>query len=91
MYSRLRFIWIVEWRTSSIIWIASPLWIDGLGTQPIVSGMARAAEISGNGMIDRNSFCHSIQRSWTWRNMLPRIAPSIAPKTRLSFSSSIGK
>ena len=42
-------------------------------------------------MIDRNSFCHSIQRSWTWRNMLPRMAPSIAPKTRLSFSSSIGK
>ena len=53
--------------------------------------MARAAEISGNGMIDRKSFCHSIQRSWTCRNMLPRIAPSIAPKTRLSFSSSIGK
>jgi hypothetical protein len=67
------------------------LWIDGFGTQPIVSGMARAAEISGNGMMERNSFCHSIQRSWTWRNMLPRIAPSIAPKTRLSFSSSIGK
>ena len=91
MYSRLRFIWIVEWRTSSIIWMARPLWICGFGTQPIVSGMARAAEISGNGMIDRNSFCHSIQRSWTWRNMFPRIAPSIAPKTRLSFSSSIGK
>ena len=33
----------------------------------------------------------SIQRSWTCRNMLPRIAPSMAPKTRLSFSSSIGK
>ena len=54
-------------------------------------GMARAAEISGNGMIDKNNFCHSIQRCWTWRNMFPRIAPSIAPKTRLSFSSSIGK
>ena len=91
MYSRLRFIWIVEWRTSSIIWIASPLWTRRVRHAPIVSGMARAAEISGNGMIDRNSFCHSIQRSWTWRNMLPRIAPSIAPKTRLSFSSSIGK
>ena len=57
----------------------------------MASGIARAAEISGNGMMLRNSFCHSIQRSWTWRNMLPRIAPSIAPKTRLSFSSSIGK
>jgi hypothetical protein len=42
-------------------------------------------------MIERKSFCHSIQRSWTCRNMLPRMAPSIAPKTRLSFSSSIGK
>ena len=31
MYSRLRFIWIVEWRTSSIIWIASPLWTRGWG------------------------------------------------------------
>ena len=41
--------------------------------------MARAAEISGSGMIDRNSFCHSSQRSCTWRNMLPRIAPSWAP------------
>ena len=49
------------------------------------------AEISGSGMIDRKSFCHSSQRSWTCRNMLPRIAPSIAPKTRLSFSSSIGQ
>ena len=57
----------------------------------MASGIARAAEISGNGMMLRNSFCHSIQRCWTWRNMLPRIAPSIAPKTRLSFSSSIGK
>ena len=36
-------------------------------------------EISGSGMIDRNSFCHSSQRSCTWRNMLPRIAPSEAP------------
>ena len=36
-------------------------------------------EISGNGMMDRNSFCHSSQRSCTWRNMLPRIAPSCAP------------
>ena len=53
--------------------------------------MARAAEISGNGMMLRKSFCHSIQRSWTCRNMFPRIAPSIAPNTRLSFSSSIGK
>ncbi|SKZ47168.1 Uncharacterised protein [Mycobacteroides abscessus subsp. abscessus] len=42
-------------------------------------GIARAAEISGNGMIDRNSFCHSSQRSWTCRNMLPRMAPSMAP------------
>ena len=91
MYSRLRFIWIVEWRTSSIIWMARPLWIDGFGTAPMASGMARAAEISGNGMMQRNSFCHSIQRSWTCRNMFPRMAPSIAPKTRLSFSSSIGK
>ncbi|SLH74630.1 Uncharacterised protein [Mycobacteroides abscessus subsp. abscessus] len=37
------------------------------------------AEISGNGMIDRNSFCHSSQRCWTCRNMFPRMAPSIAP------------
>jgi hypothetical protein len=42
-------------------------------------------------MMLRKSFCHSIHRSWTWRNMLPRMAPSIAPKTRLSFSSSMGK
>ena len=57
----------------------------------MASGMALAAEISGNGMMLRKSFCHSIQRCWTWRNMLPRIAPSMAPNTRLSFSSSIGK
>ena len=37
------------------------------------------AEISGNGMMERNSFCHSSQRSCTWRNMLPRMAPSCAP------------
>jgi hypothetical protein len=42
-------------------------------------GIARAAEISGNGMIERNNFCHSSQRCWTWRNMFPRMAPSIAP------------
>ena len=53
--------------------------------------MERAAEISGSGMMDRNSFCHSSQRSCTWRNMFPRMAPSCAPYTRLSFSSSIGK
>src|SRR3954466_13108527 len=40
MYSRLRFIWIVEWRTSSIIWMASPLWTSGLGTALMGSGMA---------------------------------------------------
>ena len=51
MYSRLRFIWIVEWRTSSIIWIARPLWTSGFGTALIASGIARAAEISGNGMM----------------------------------------
>ena len=79
MYSRLRFCWIVEWRTSSIIWMASPLWTSGLGTVENSNGIARAAEISGNGMMDRNSFCHSSQRSCTWRNMLPRIAPSDAP------------
>jgi hypothetical protein len=43
--------------------MASPLWTSGLGTVPIISGIARAAEISGNGMIERNSFCHSIHRS----------------------------
>jgi hypothetical protein len=43
------------------------------------SGIARAALISGSGMMDRNSFCHSSQRSCTWRNMLPRMAPSCAP------------
>ncbi len=87
----MRFIWIVECRTSSIICTASPLWISGFGTASIAIGIARAAEISGNGMIDRNSFCHSSQRCCTWRNMLPRMAPSMAPYTRLSFSSSIGK
>ncbi len=51
MYSRLRFIWIVEWRTSSIIWMASPLWTSGFGTALIASGIARAAEISGKGMM----------------------------------------
>ena len=71
--------------------MASPLWTSGFGTALIASGMARAAEISGNGMMERNSFCHSIHRCSTCRNMLPRMAPSIAPKTRLSFSSSIGK
>src|SRR5215216_3331987 len=55
MYSRLRFIWIVEWRTSSIIWNASPLWISGLGKASVSRGMALAAEISGNGMMERNS------------------------------------
>src|SRR3954449_8616270 len=55
MYSRLRFIWIVECRTSSIIWIASPLWTSGLGTALIASGIARAAEISGNGMMLRKT------------------------------------
>ncbi len=91
MYRRLRFCWIVECRTSSIIWIAWPLCSSGFGTVLNSSGIARAAEISGSGMIDRNSFCHSSQRSCTWRNMLPRIAPSWAPYTRLSFSSCIGK
>ena len=32
MYRRLRFCWIVECRTSSIIWIAWPLCSSGLGT-----------------------------------------------------------
>ena len=31
MYRRLRFCWIVEWRTSSIIWIAWPLCSSGFG------------------------------------------------------------
>ena len=65
--------------TSSIIWMACPLCSSGLGTVRNSSGIARAAEISGSGMMLRNSFCHSSQRSWTWRNMLPRIAPSAAP------------
>src|SRR5215204_4737092 len=68
MYSRLRFIWIVEWRTSSIIWNASPLWISGLGKASVSSGMALAAEISGNGMMERNSFCRSIH---PFRSMVP--------------------
>jgi len=42
-------------------------------------GIERAAETSGSGMMLRNSFCHSSQRSCTCRNMLPRIAPSEAP------------
>ena len=39
----------------------------------------RAAEISGNGMIARNSFIHSTQRGWTLRNISPRSAASSAP------------
>jgi hypothetical protein len=65
MYSRLRFIWIVEWRTSSIIWNASPLWISGLGKASVSNGIALAAEISGNGMMERKSFCHSIHLGCT--------------------------
>ena len=51
----------------------------------------RAAEISGKGMIARNSFIHSTQRGLVLRNMSPRSAASSAPYTRLSFSSCIGK
>ena len=57
----------------------------------IVLDMERAAEISGNGMMARKSFIHSIQRGSTLRNMSPRKAASSAPYTRLSFSSCIGK
>ena len=39
----------------------------------------RAAEISGKGMIARNSFIHSTQRGSTLRNMSPRSAASSAP------------
>ncbi len=77
--SFLRFCWIVECLTSSIIWMAWPLCSSGFGTVRNSSGIARAAEISGSGMMDRNSFCHSSQRSCTWRNMFPRMAPSDAP------------
>ncbi len=54
-------------------------------------GMARAAEISGKGLIPKNSFIHSIQRGCVERNILPRSAPSIAPIERSSFSSCMGK
>jgi hypothetical protein len=59
--------------------MAWPLCSSGFGTTWNNMGIERAAEISGNGMMLRKSFCHSSQRSWTWRNMLPRIAPSDAP------------
>ena len=39
----------------------------------------RAAEISGKGMMARNSFIHSTQRGSTLRNMSPRRAASSAP------------
>jgi hypothetical protein len=45
MYRRLRFCWIVECRTSSIIWIAWPLCSSGFGTLRSSSGIARAALI----------------------------------------------
>ena len=51
MYRRLRFCWIVECRTSSIIWIAWPLCSSGFGTAWNSIGIDRAAEISGSGMM----------------------------------------
>src|SRR5918912_1102546 len=44
MYRRLRFCWIVECLTSSIIWMAWPLCSSGLGTVWNSIGMDRAAE-----------------------------------------------
>src|SRR5947199_10853454 len=47
--------------------------------------MARAAAISGNGLMPRKSFIHSIQRGCVERNIFPRSAPSIAPHRTIVF------
>jgi hypothetical protein len=91
MYHFFRFIWIVECRNSSTICIVNPVRSSSPGASRPTIAIERAAEISGNGMMARNSFIHSIQRGSTLRNMSPRSAASSAPYTRLSFSSCIGK
>ncbi len=63
--------------------------VDHLEREPVVDLGVRhrlrekrhgpAAEISGNGMMERKSFCHSIHLGCTWRHMFPRTAPSMAP------------
>ena len=90
MYSRLRFIWNVEGAPPSRLPPPPALCGSGLGTASIAIGIARAAEISGNGMIDMEQLLPSSQRCWTRRNMFPRMAPSMAPYTRLSFSPPSG-
>ena len=59
--------------------------------QPSTIAIERAAEISGKGMIARNNFIHSTQRSSTLRNIVAAAGarPSSAPYARLSFSSCI--
>ncbi len=79
MYHFFRFIWIVECRSSSIICIVKPVRRFSPGAIWDSMAMERAAEISGNGMMARKSFIHSIQRGSTLRNMSPRSAASRAP------------
>ena len=79
MYHFLRFIWIVEWRNSSTICIVMPVRSSSPGASRATMAIERAAEISGNGMMAKNSFIHSTQRGSTLRNMSPRKAASRAP------------
>ncbi len=79
MYHFFRFIWIVEWRNSSTICMVKPVRRSSPGARRATMAIERAAEISGNGMIARNSFIHSTQRGSTLRNMSPRSAASRAP------------
>ena len=70
---------MVEWRNSSTICMVNPVRRSSPGASRATIAIERAAEISGNGMIARNSFIHSTQRGSTLRNMSPRSAASSAP------------
>ena len=70
---------MVEWRNSSTICIVNPVRSSSPGARRPTIAMDREAEISGKGMIARNSFIHSTQRGSTLRNMSPRSAASSAP------------
>jgi hypothetical protein len=70
---------MVECRSSSTICMVMPVRNSSPGASRPTIAIDRAAEISGNGMIARKSFIHSIQRGSTLRNMSPRSAASSAP------------
>jgi len=59
--------------------MVNPVRSSSPGASRPTIAIERAAEISGNGMIAKNSFIHSTQRGSTLRNMSPRKAASNAP------------